>query len=75
MVDGKDLYKHLTTMLNLTDELEEVTRTNAMDKDFMRTICFSIMGMLRYSNIIEIIINGPVLQKANLINKQAMIEH
>lgn len=49
-------------------------RQNVMDKDFMTTVCFSIMGILRYLNIIEIITNNPVLQRAELINKMTTTE-
>lgn len=69
MVEGKDLYEHLITMPNLTYELEEVTRTNILDKDFMTKVCFSIMDMPRYSNFVKIIMNCLVLQRADLSNK------
>lgn len=69
MVDGKDLYEQLTTMSNLADELEEVIRANVMDEDFMTTTCFSVMKILRYGNIVEIVINNPILKRADLINK------
>lgn len=61
MVERKELYKHLSTMLNLLDVLEEVMRSKIMDKDFKRTIYFSIMGILKYSNVIKIIMNNPIL--------------
>lgn len=35
MVDGEDLYQHLTMLSNLADQLEEVTMSNVMDEDFM----------------------------------------
>lgn len=66
MVNRKDLYEHLMTMSNLADQLEEVI---IMDEDFMTTICFSIIEISRYSNIVKIIINGLLLQRTNLINK------
>lgn len=74
MMLGEDLYEHLTTMWNLADKLEEVTRTNITEEDFITTFCFSIKGIWRYSNIIEIIINDLVLQRAKLINKLTSIQ-
>jgi hypothetical protein len=32
MVDGEDFYQHLTTMLNLLDEMEEITRATSWMK-------------------------------------------
>lgn len=69
MMDKEDLYQHLTMMANLTDELEEVTMSNVMDEDFMTTVCFFIMEIPRYANIIKIAMNGLVLERADLINK------
>lgn len=69
MVDGEDLYQHLTMMSNLKDELKEVMMSNVMDEDFMTTMCFSIMGIPQYANIIEIVMNDLILEKANFINK------
>lgn len=69
MVDDEDLYEHLTMMANLADELEEVTTTNVMDEDFMMTVCFSIMEIPQYTNIIKIVINDPILERGDLINK------
>lgn len=69
MVDGEDLYDHLTTMSNLANEIEEVIRANIMDEDFMTIVCFSIMVIPRYLNIVKIVINGLVLERINLINK------
>lgn len=61
-------------MSNLKGEMEEKTRTNAMDEDFMMTVYFSIMEILRYSNIVKIVMNDYVLKRANLINKLATTE-
>lgn len=74
MVEGEDLYKHLTTMSNLADELEDITRTNVTDEDFMMTVFFSIMVVLRYSNIVKIIMNGLVQQRGDIINKLTTTE-
>lgn len=54
---------------NLSDELEEVTTTNVMDEDFMTRVCFSIMEILQYANIVKIVMNGPMLKRGNVINK------
>lgn len=39
MVEGEELYEHLTTMLNLPDKLEEVTRSKVTEEDFMTMVC------------------------------------
>lgn len=69
MVDGEDLYQYLTTMFNLTGKLEEITRSNVINEDFMTTVYFSIMVILRYVNIVKIVMSGPILERANLNNK------
>lgn len=74
MVDGEDLYQDLTTISNLAKELEDVTRANIMDEDFMTIVYFSIIGVLRYANIVKIVMNDHVLGRANLINKFTAME-
>ena len=74
MIEGEDLYTHLTTMSNLAEELDEVTGTNITNEDFMTTICFSIMGIPRYANIVEIIMNGAILSRLEVINKLTATE-
>lgn len=69
MVEGEELHEYLTTISNLVDKLEEVMKSNVIDKDFMTIVCFSIIGISRYSNVIKIIINGPILLRVKLINK------
>lgn len=69
MVDGKDLYQHLIMMSNPVNKLEEVTMSNAMEEDFMTIVWISFMGILQYVNIIKIVMNGTVLERADLINK------
>lgn len=61
-------------MANLADELEEVTTTNVTDEDFMTNVCFSIIGIPRYANIVKIVMNGLVLERNSLINKLMAIE-
>lgn len=56
-------------MANLSDELEEVTTTKVTNKDFMTTVCFSIMGIRPYTNVIEIVMNMPMLEREDLIIK------
>lgn len=56
-------------MSNLADEMEEVTRSNVMDEDFMTMVYFCIMEIPRYANIVKIVMNGPVLERTDLINK------
>jgi hypothetical protein len=67
MVDEKDLYQHLTMMSNLANKFEEVIMSSVMDKDFVTTMCFSIMGISQYANIIKKVMNSPVLERAHLI--------
>lgn len=74
MVNKEDMYQHLIMMTNLADELEEVTMPNVMNKDFMMALCFPIMEILRYKNIIEIMMNSRVLKRADFINKLIVIE-
>lgn len=74
MQDGEDLYQHLTTMVSLADKLDEVTGTNITNKDFMMTMCFSLMGIPRYTNIIEIVMNGPPQGRGDLIHKLTATE-
>jgi hypothetical protein len=71
MMDEKDLYEHLTMISNLADEVPSVEITS---KDFMTTVCISIMGIPRYTNIFEIVMNGPALGKSNLTNKLTATE-
>jgi hypothetical protein len=69
LAEDGDLYAHLTMMSNLADELDEVTGSKISNEDFMTTVCFSIMGVKKYANVIEIIMNGSVLQRSEVINK------
>lgn len=69
MDENSDLYAHLTTMSNLADELDEVMSSKIQDDDFMTTVCFSIMGIPRYANVVEIIMNGTDLGRQDLLNK------
>lgn len=73
MVNGEDKYQHLTMMSNLADELEEARMSNVRDEDFMMTICFSIMGILQYANIIKIDMKSLVLERDDFINKLTKI--
>jgi hypothetical protein len=61
-------------MLNLAEKLEEVGMSTVMDKDFMATIRFSIIWIPQYTNIVKIVMNGPVLERAYLINELTAIE-
>jgi hypothetical protein len=74
MMDGEDLYHHLTTMSNLADELDKVRGMGITNEDFMTTVCFSIMGIPRYMNIVKIVMNGPALGRGNLNNKLTATE-
>lgn len=56
-------------MSNLADKPEEVTMYSILHKDFMAIVCFSIIGIPQYVNIIKIVMNGLVLKRADLINK------
>lgn len=61
-------------MTSLADELDKVTGTNITNEDFMTTVCFSIMEIPRYTNIVEIVMNGPALRRGDLINKLTATE-
>jgi hypothetical protein len=74
MMDSEDLYKHQTTMSNLADELDEVTNEEIMNEDFMMIVCFSNMGIPRYANIVEIVMNRPALRRGDLIDKLTATE-
>lgn len=50
MVDGEDLYQHLTMMANLANEVEEVTMSIIIDEGFMTTMCISIMEIPQCTN-------------------------
>lgn len=74
MVDDEDIYHHLTTMANLADELVKPTSTEVTNEDFMTTMCFSITEIPQYTNIVEIVMNGPVLGRGDFINKSMATE-
>ena len=69
MDENSDLYSHLTMMSNLADELDEVMSSKIQEDDFMTTVCFSLMGIQRFTNVVEIIMNGPDLTRQDLLNK------
>lgn len=69
MMDSEDLYHHMTTMSNLADELDEVMGMKITDEDFMTIVCFSIIGIPRYTNIVEIVMNGPALGRGDLMSR------
>lgn len=52
--------------------MDKVTDGEITNEDFMTTVCFSIMGIPRYANIVEIVMNGPALGWGDLINKLTM---
>lgn len=60
-------------MSNLANEIE-VTRSNIINEDFMTTICFCVIEIPRQVDIVEIVMNGHVLKKANFINKLTATE-
>jgi hypothetical protein len=74
MVDGEVPYHHLTMISNLANELEDVTSIDITNEDFMTTTSFSIMGIPRCMNIVEIVMNRPALRRRDLINKQTATE-
>jgi hypothetical protein len=69
MAEKDDLYSHLTEMPNLAGELDDVMQSKMSDQDFMTTVCFSIMRLPRYAQMIEIIMNGPTLTRLELKTK------
>lgn len=74
MVDNEDLHQQLTTMANLADELDKVMSTKITNEDFMMTMFFSIMGIPQYTNVVEIVMNGPMLGIEDLIKKLTTME-
>lgn len=63
------MYQDLMTMSNLANMMEEGTRSNAIDEDFMTMVSFSTMEIPQYANIINRVMNSPVLERADIINK------
>lgn len=61
-------------MANHADDLEEVRMSNVMNEDFMTIVCFSILGILRYPNMIEIVMNDPIFKRGDFIDKLTTIE-
>lgn len=61
-------------MANLANELEEVTLIKVTNEDFRTMVCFSIMGIPRYTNVVKIVMNKSVLKRGDLINKLTAME-
>jgi hypothetical protein len=70
MKKHEKLYDHLTLMSNMADELSEVSTRPIDDDDFMTTLCFSIMYIEKFKNVVEIMMNNDTALSRNaLVNK------
>jgi hypothetical protein len=69
MEETEDLFVHLTMLGTLADELDQVCESKITDEDFVVTACFSIMHISRFANVVEIVMNGPIPSRPDLINK------
>jgi hypothetical protein len=70
MKENEGLYDHLTLLSTMADELSEVSARPIDDDDFMTTLCFSIMHIERFKNVVEIIMNNETALTRNaLVNK------